>query len=208
MIPQHDSQLFTEVGLRVKTDYRGELVAVQVTRSGRTLSYERTNRRAHAIFDTPDAELGDFFNSSRAFAKAIQGARVLDLGCGGGGFVRDLRTLGLSAWGLDLVLDSSCRKSQGYVCGDAYDPPFARESFDCITSIYSVFHYEPLSGIPALTERCLDLLTPGGRLLINAPRNRETRNTLVREAQTYGASVFESMKDGALQIIKSSSRRS
>lgn len=202
MFLQHDSHLSDSLSIHLRSNYRGDLTGIQVNRNGVRVDYERTNRRAQAIFDAPNAELGDFFRSSRDFAKIIGTGSVLDLGCGGGGLVRDLRNLGLRATGLDLVLDPSCAKLSGFVRGDAYSPPFEPESFQCIVSVFSVFHYEPVSAMPFLVDRCLNLLTPGGRLLLNALHREETRRVLVRHAQDRGATVFQDLKEGALQIVR------
>jgi len=202
MFSQHDAHLTDSLSIRLRNNYRGDLTGVQVLRNGEQTHYERTNRRAHAIFDAPDAELGEFFRSSRDFAQIVGGGAVLDLGCGGGGLVKDLRNLGVKAFGLDLVLDSSCVPAQGFVRGDAYAPPFQAQSFRCIVSVFSVFHYEPVRAIPELLDRCMELLTPGGRILLNAIHRSEVQSALVKRAHQHGANVFQDLSDGALQIIR------
>jgi SAM-dependent methyltransferase len=202
MFSQHDPHQSSSLSIQLRTDYRGELTGIRTLRNGRRIDYERTNRRAHAVFDAPGAELGEFFRSSRDFAKVIGDGSVLDLGCGGGGLVRDLRTLGMKAFGLDLVLDPSCSRSASFVRGDAYEPPFAYGTFKCVVSVFSVFHYEPAECLPHLLDRCLDLLAPGGRLLINALHSKESHRALVLRARQSGATVFQDLMDGALQIIK------
>ncbi len=202
MFSQPDSHLTDSLSIRLRSNYRGDLTGVRVFRNGEQTDYERTNRRAQAIFDAPNAELGEFFRSSRDFAKVMGSGAVLDLGCGGGGLVKDLRSLGVRAYGLDLVLDSSCVPAQGFVRGDAYEPPFQPESFHCITSVFSVFHYEPARAIPHILDRCIDLLVPGGRLLLNAMHRRDAHSELVKRAHQREATVFQDLTDGALQIIK------
>jgi SAM-dependent methyltransferase len=202
MFSQPDQHLSPELSIQLRTDYRGDLTGVRVLRQGQRIDYERTNRRSHAVFDAPRAELGEFFRSSRDFAKVLGEGAVLDLGCGGGGLVKDLRTLGMEAFGLDLVLDPGCQRSSAFVRGDAYDPPFAPGTFKCILSIFSVFHYEPAQSIPRLLGRSLDLLAPGGRLLINALHREETHHLVVQMAHQRGATVFQDLTDGALQIIR------
>jgi SAM-dependent methyltransferase len=202
MFSQHDPHLSEALSIRLRTNYRGDLTGVRVYRNGEQTEYERTNRRAHAIFDSPDAELGEFFRSSRDFAKVMGDGPVLDLGCGGGGLVKDLRTLGVQAFGLDLVLDPSCVATQGFVRGDAYTPPFHPGSFQCIVSIFSVFHYEPAAAIPHLLDRCLDLLAPDGRILINAIHHQDSYRALVKRAHEREATVFQDLAEGALQIIR------
>lgn len=187
--------------LSLLTDYRGALTRIRVEREGRITEYERTNRRASSIFDGKTGELGGFFQSPRDFANALGPVRLLDLGCGGGGFVRDLRNLGFRATGLDLHLEDSCLKNPAFVRGDAYSPPFEPGSFDCITSVFSVFHYEPLRDLPHLTSMALRLLAPGGRLLLNGLTRSGSEEVVVRQAQLLGAKVFRSTSDGGLQIL-------
>ncbi len=202
MFSQHDPHQSDFLSIHLRTNYRGDLTGVRVHRNGGQTDYERTNRRANAIFDAPDAELGEFFRTSRDFAKVMGQGAVLDLGCGGGGLVKDLRNLGVRSFGLDLVLDPTCVPAQGFVRGDAYAPPFHPGSFHCIVSVFSVFHYEPVTAVPHLLDRCIDLLVPGGRILINAIHKKDVHAELVRRAHQRGATVFQDLAEGALQIIR------
>jgi ubiquinone/menaquinone biosynthesis C-methylase UbiE len=99
-------------------------------------------------------------------------ARVLDLGCGAGTYVRLLATLGHRVVGLDYSLPSLARAvdadraGQGrYLAAEAYALPFEGEAFDmvvCIGLLQAVGH----------PERALDemvrVLRPGGILVVEA----------------------------------------
>lgn len=69
-------------------------------------------------------------------------ARILDLGCGGGSYVRFLADLGHWVLGLDYSLPSLARalaadpeEAGHYVNGEAYCLPFGDGSFDLVVSI-------------------------------------------------------------------------
>jgi ubiquinone/menaquinone biosynthesis C-methylase UbiE len=69
-------------------------------------------------------------------------ARILDLGCGGGSYIRFLADLGHSVVGLDYSLPSLARALAAdprgggrYVSGEAYCLPFGDGSFDLVVSI-------------------------------------------------------------------------
>jgi len=98
--------------------------------------------------------------------------RALDLGCGGGTYVRLLAGLGHRAVGLDYSVPSLERARAadpgpkgGYLAGEAYGLPFRNGTFDLVVSI---------GVLQALVEpeRVLDeiarVLRPGGALVIEA----------------------------------------
>jgi ubiquinone/menaquinone biosynthesis C-methylase UbiE len=69
-------------------------------------------------------------------------ARVLDLGCGGGTYVRLLQSHGHKVVGLDYSFpslfrarDADPKRTADYVGGEAYDLPFLDKSFDLVVSI-------------------------------------------------------------------------
>lgn len=103
-------------------------------------------------------------------------ARILDLGCGAGTYVRLLAGLGHRAVGLDYSLPSLGRcvaadpgGKGSYVAGEAYALPFEGEAFDLVVSI---------GVLQALwqPERALDemvrVLRPAGFLMVEALNGR------------------------------------
>lgn len=69
-------------------------------------------------------------------------SKILDLGCGGGTYVRYLASLGHKVVGIDYSINSIKRASAAdkdragiYLGGDAYNLPFYKESFDLVVSI-------------------------------------------------------------------------
>lgn len=101
-------------------------------------------------------------------------ARVLDVGCGGGGFAVRLagRVPGLRVVGLDLSPEQIARARRraaslsdrvSFVEGTAVDLPFGRGEFDVVYSLGSLKHWpDPARGL----RECARVLRPGGRLWV------------------------------------------
>jgi 2-polyprenyl-6-hydroxyphenyl methylase/3-demethylubiquinone-9 3-methyltransferase len=75
--------------------------------------------------------------------------RVLDIGCGAGFLSNELALHGLQVTGVDLSVESlnvarkyDATKSVQYLSADAYQLPFAEESFDVITAMDFLEHVE------------------------------------------------------------------
>ena len=108
-----------------------------------------------------------------AEAHLAPGERVLNVGCGTGGF--EARVLaerpGQSITGVDLaekMLAAARRKTQGapgarFVQADAHDLPFADDSFDAVVSA-STLHY--LADPAAALSEGARVVRPGGRVAV------------------------------------------
>ena len=122
---------------------------------------------APAVMDMRDAAVDNYL------ADLPQGARVLEVGCGGGQLAHavieqrpDLRWVGLDA-SKDQI-ERARRRNAGhqsaeFVVGDALALPFADQCFDATVSIASIKHWADQS--KGLAE-CVRVLRPGGQLLI------------------------------------------
>jgi len=107
------------------------------------------------------------WNSIRA---AHETGLVLDVGCGGGLFLRMLRETGLPVLGLDALAPAAsvAWKSNGVpaVCADLLKAPLRRESCSAITMFHVLEHlYEPEEYL----DRARELLRPNGRLIVQVP---------------------------------------
>ena len=123
--------------------------------------------------------LGSFFGRIAADigAKAPDGARVLEVGCGPGHLsIRMARRLDLDVTGLDLdpamievartnaeSAADNVRRQPAFVLGDVASIPFPDESFDLVVSTLSMHHWaDPRAGLSEIGR----VLRPGGRVLV------------------------------------------
>ena len=105
-----------------------------------------------------------------AIAKLSPGARVLDVGCGTGRWVRRYQQLGFSPVGVDATLGMlriarAHRTTSPLVAGLASNLPFASDAFDCVSDITVVQHI-PYQLQPAALREMLRVLKPGGRMIL------------------------------------------
>ena len=97
------------------------------------------------------------------------GARVLELGCGGGGPTTRLLAERFSLTGVDLStgqLDLARRNVPGatFLHADMTTLAFEPESFDAVASFYALGHL-PYGELPRLIPRIASWLRPGGLLV-------------------------------------------
>jgi SAM-dependent methyltransferase len=99
-------------------------------------------------------------------------ARILELGCGGGTYVRLLAGLGYRTVGLDYSVPSLQRAVAAdpgrkglYLAGEAYELPFAPGSFDLVVSIGVL---QALSKPARALAEMARVLRPGAALVVEA----------------------------------------
>lgn len=112
---------------------------------------------------------------------AADGARLLDVGCGDGGFLRVARAMGYAASGIEIdPAAAALARSQGFEVHEGLldDAPVAPSSLDHMTLSHVIEHlHEPVAAL----ERLRGWLRPGGRIWLQTP------NVQGRGAQRYGA---------------------
>lgn len=106
----------------------------------------------------------------QAIASSPERGLLLDVGCGGGLFLRLMRERGHAVAGLDFSCDAAVvawrRNGIPVACGSLAHAPFASGSFAAITMFHVLEHlYEPASYLEAAHR----LLQPGGRLIVQVP---------------------------------------
>jgi len=113
--------------------------------------------------------------------------RVLDVACGGGRHLRELRAAGLDATGLDLSLTlllsaRSAAPTDPLVRGDMRHLPFARDIFGGLTSFFTSFGYfaDPFDDRRVLREMAR-VLVPGGAFMLDFLNEARVRSDLVAE---------------------------
>lgn len=112
----------------------------------------------------------------RAVRKAIEiarippGARILDVGCGTGRWLRRFLEFGFQPTGVDathgmLRLARSRQTVSPLIAGEAFRLPFADAAFDCVSDITVVQHI-PVELQPAALAEMMRVLKPNGTLIL------------------------------------------
>jgi SAM-dependent methyltransferase len=115
--------------------------------------------------------LGDHVSFvKRALEDAQESGPVLDVGCGGGLFLRLLREQGSSVLGLDHSLQAASvawrANAVPAICGELEDAPLGASSCAAITMFHVLEHLDhPVEYLGAARE----LLRPRGRLIVQTP---------------------------------------
>jgi SAM-dependent methyltransferase len=96
--------------------------------------------------------------------------RLLDFGCGGGGFLQHMHRRGWQVLGVDASLAAAqrVRTELGLpaLCGSLPHPELAPGSFDVVTMWHSLEHVHDPQGVLRQAHR---LLVPGGKLVVAVP---------------------------------------
>ena len=196
-----DHVVSLDVSYTTSTDSEGETIVVRVQRSNQIIDYHRTNRTASEIFDHRLGELHEFFSTAQDFATVMKHKRILDLGCGDGACVQDLKKLKLNIVGVDLHL-SSAKKKPLLIQADAFALPFKDQSLDVIISIWSVFKYEPLHRLSFLLEECFRALSSRGSLLLSSIQDPVRLRTIRSWCEQNSVHVYQESFSKALHLIK------
>ncbi len=119
----------------------------------------------------------------------LQGARILDVGCGLGLYVRQFRTYSPDVWGTDIDPEKVAEASRtlpNIRQAPAEALPFPPGSFDVVLSHEVLEHVDDDR---RAAEEAVRVLKPGGRLVVFAP-NRwypfETHGVYWRGSYHYG----------------------
>jgi SAM-dependent methyltransferase len=98
-----------------------------------------------------------------------QGGKILDVGCGDGGGIAFLNSLGWRASGVEVdprAVLAAQAKGLDVVAGDIASAGFADESFDAVTSSHVIEH---LHDPRAFFAESFRILKPGGTLVATTP---------------------------------------
>ena len=116
----------------------------------------------------------------------VRGARVIDVGCGDGGFVRRLAALGALAIGVEPSGEQLARAraqppvaDERYLEGAAEQLPLEAASADTIVFVNSL-HHVPEDALDTALEEAVRVLRPGGTLYIQEPLAAGSYFELVR----------------------------
>lgn len=126
-------------------------------------------------------------------------ARVLEVGCGHGGFVAMMRQAGYDATGLELSpsIVQLARETFGVpvICGMLEQQAIAEGSLDAIVMLDVMEH---LPHPQTTLQRCLDLLKPGGVMFIQTPGYTEGKSLM---QMTASGDKFPMMLDPAEHLL-------
>lgn len=95
----------------------------------------------------------------------LQGKKVLDLGCGSGGYLEGLQATGANAIGLDLPR-MALREGFNKVAGNALQLPLAGGVFDAVLCINLIEH---VTDQVALLHQMARVVKPGGFIYLGFP---------------------------------------
>jgi SAM-dependent methyltransferase len=111
-----------------------------------------------------------FAQGALKHAAAGTKGKVLDVGCGGGLFLRMLAERGHSVVGLDFSVSAAAaawrQNSVPAICGNLAEPPLPASSFDLVTMYHVLEHLYDPAGYLDIAHK---LLKPDGRLIVQVP---------------------------------------
>lgn len=141
----------------------GNFAIVISDEMGKEVFFSRTNR---GLFDL---QFERYFPRTYFSLESFDGKRTLDLACGDGRLVEDLRYAGIDIVGLDIYLTPYQMTKPYYSLADVRKTGFPDQSFDRILTIQGPLTYlfengEARDGIFKEVHR---ILRPGGRILIS-----------------------------------------
>lgn len=127
--------------------------------------YKKTNRGLKILVGSLSPADVDTAYPKRILNEIGPGMRVLDVGCGYGQFVRDLRARGINAIGVDP--QDELPKAPYLINADLQNANFDNGSFDAILSAHSIFNYNESSEFRlAALRKMAELLKPGGKIYL------------------------------------------
>jgi len=127
--------------------------------------------REHSAAPEADPEAVAFYDWALDLTAAQPGARLLDVACGSGGFLRRALDRGLVGVGIDFsphaigLAGERVPEAELHV-GDAANLPFENSSFDVVTCLGSLEHFpSPERGAVEIAR----VVRPGGRAVVFVP---------------------------------------
>lgn len=118
-----------------------------------------------------DYEAGRLKRLEAALGRSVAGARVLNVGCGTGGFNTLARRAGADAWGVDASAEAAAiaglrEAGRRIFCALAEALPFRDGSFDVV---YCYSTLEHVADARHAVREMVRVLKPGGRLYVHTP---------------------------------------
>ena len=109
----------------------------------------------------------------------VSDGRLLDVGCGAGTYLGEMRALGWATSGVEASVQAAriCERATGSTvfAGSFLDHTFEAESFDVVTMFHVLEHFRFPRAALAEVQR---LLKPGGQILVEVPNASSLAATL------------------------------
>ncbi len=179
-----------------------KLAGLTIRHGTHSTYYHRTARGAAELCHPKTGELRSFFSSPERLHLFAKGQSILDVGCGAGTLARNLQGSAILAVGLDFYLDETQANQEYLVQGDAYRLPFISESFSCLISSWSAFHFEPISSLSQLLSEAARVLVPYGSLYLSPIQELERIHQLKNAGNRLNLRVVQCLQTGALRFEK------
>lgn len=136
----------------------------------------------------------DSFERSELFELMgdVQGLEVLDVGCGTGRMVENLKKFGAKVTGVDvsekmLAIAKKRFSTSEFVLGDIEDLPFEDESFDMVVATFVIVH---LAALQRAFDEVYRVLKPGGVFLLSNINQRKAPKLKVEKEEILIRSYY------------------
>jgi len=100
--------------------------------------------------------------------------KLLDIGCGGGGYIACLQEKGVDVWGIDIsenittLAKKRVKKPEQIICADGIPLPFNDNTYDYVTAWGVIEHFP---SIPSILEEIKRVIKPNGTAAIMVPNS-------------------------------------
>ena len=142
-----------------------------------------------------------YFGLLRHVLDGSRPRRILDLGCGVGGFLSGLAELGTRVFPSDISAESLVHCAErgfpGGVVSSGYALPYADGSFDLVCLFDAIEHIEDDAAVMREVAR---VLAPGGRVLVSVPAYQflyARNDEIAQHHRRYSRARVEGLFEGA-----------
>ena len=114
------------------------------------------------------------------FLPCHQNGRLIEIGCGNGGFIAQARSLGWQAEGIDFdpkSVEAARHRGLSIVCGTLEEQTLGADTYDAAVLCHVIEHvHDPLT----LLRECYRILRPGSLLVILTPNSSSLGHRIFR----------------------------
>ncbi|MBN1898908.1 MAG: class I SAM-dependent methyltransferase, partial [Spirochaetes bacterium] len=132
----------------------------------------------------------------------LEPGKLLDIGCGSGSFLYDMRKKGWETFGVEIsknACDTGKRSGLNIFCGTLAEARFKKDQFDYIRSNHS---FEHMVDPNRTLEEMRRILKPGGKVLIGVPHIKSMNATVFKEYWYYLGAPFHPFNYSVITLQK------